>query len=352
MSCWSSSIGTPENGSSTGRREAEKVLLMTRDFEVLSEVSLRTDSFGEDEAVDVGWGSKATQFHGSEGKAGALQQLQPPQRQRKARPTLEGRGYLTTTGYHASAGVETVPSSLSARWTSFRCCLRRQCHDRADMASHHPCILANGCIVGDIRSLGKRHLSDARIPSHRQPHRKHTKIRAVRHRRADVESGSKGRHDVVFFERNGLRHGEFSLREESASQPEARSWAGPTHRPKHPGTRTHYVRELAWNADGSALAVAHPSCGRIGSSRIRPRRGPGLYHRQLPLVSQARIRSLGRQRQCRASQVALGGSHCSLRLLTRTGSNSESSPTRRSPRQGRPPVDVACVAVQTALRHY
>ncbi len=62
---------TPEASSSSGRREGEKVLLMTRDFEVLSEASLRTDSFGEDEAVDVGWGSKATQFHGSEGKAAA-----------------------------------------------------------------------------------------------------------------------------------------------------------------------------------------------------------------------------------------------------------------------------------------
>jgi elongator complex protein 1 len=41
------------------------------------------------------------------------------------------------------------------------------------------------------------------------------------------------RHDIVFFERNGLRHGEFSLRE----------------------TSEHKVIELQWNADSSILAV-------------------------------------------------------------------------------------------------
>ena len=42
------------------------------------------------------------------------------------------------------------------------------------------------------------------------------------------------RHDVIFFERNGLRHGEFTLR----------------------GGRLDWiVRELAWNADSSVLLL-------------------------------------------------------------------------------------------------
>lgn len=41
------------------------------------------------------------------------------------------------------------------------------------------------------------------------------------------------RHDIVFFERNGLRHGEFTLRESDQ----------------------HKVIELLWNSDSSILAV-------------------------------------------------------------------------------------------------
>lgn len=49
------------------------------------------------------------------------------------------------------------------------------------------------------------------------------------------EEGRKGRHDVVFFERNGLRHGEFGLTEKLGSN--------------------YRVRDLEWNADSSILAV-------------------------------------------------------------------------------------------------
>jgi len=47
--------------------------------------------------------------------------------------------------------------------------------------------------------------------------------------------GRKGRHDLVFFERNGLRHGEFGLREEEGGR--------------------YKVKEVSWNADSTALAV-------------------------------------------------------------------------------------------------
>lgn len=57
-------------------------------------------------------------------------------------------------------------------------------------------------------------------------------------------AGKSDRHDVVFFERNGLRHGEFSLRfkntiDEGAP---ARKWG-------------YNVRDLAWSSDSSVLAV-------------------------------------------------------------------------------------------------
>ena len=56
-------------------------------------------------------------------------------------------------------------------------------------------------------------------------------------------SGTKGRHDVVFFERNGLRHGEFTLREVSKPLPsEENDW-------------TYKVKELAWNSDSTILSI-------------------------------------------------------------------------------------------------
>ena len=62
-------------------------------------------------------------------------------------------------------------------------------------------------------------------------------------------AGKEGRHDVVFFERNGLRHGEFSLRvehlggkAEGVDSGYQRRWG-------------YQVRELDWNADSNVLSV-------------------------------------------------------------------------------------------------
>ena len=57
-------------------------------------------------------------------------------------------------------------------------------------------------------------------------------------------AGKDGRHDVVFFERNGLRHGEFNLRE---------PWKKTTL-----GTRISWgysVKEVAWSSDSNILSV-------------------------------------------------------------------------------------------------
>jgi elongator complex protein 1 len=59
---------TPAELSDDGRAKGSTLLIMTRDFEVLSEEALQTDDFGEERPITLGWGSKATQFHGSEGK--------------------------------------------------------------------------------------------------------------------------------------------------------------------------------------------------------------------------------------------------------------------------------------------
>nr|CAD7455918.1 unnamed protein product [Timema tahoe] len=50
----------------TGR---DTVIIMTGTFDPIIEVDLHQDSFGEKQFITVGWGKKETQFHGSEGKA-------------------------------------------------------------------------------------------------------------------------------------------------------------------------------------------------------------------------------------------------------------------------------------------
>ena len=54
--------------------DAATIILMTRDFDPLTEVPLDpSDSTfrGEQAPVSVGWGTKETQFHGKAGKAAA-----------------------------------------------------------------------------------------------------------------------------------------------------------------------------------------------------------------------------------------------------------------------------------------
>ncbi|RKP14012.1 IKI3 family-domain-containing protein, partial [Piptocephalis cylindrospora] len=53
---------------------AEKLLLLTQDFQVLLETDLFSQKQGKDVQVNVGWGSKKTQFHGRAGKSAALAQ--------------------------------------------------------------------------------------------------------------------------------------------------------------------------------------------------------------------------------------------------------------------------------------
>lgn len=79
--------------------------------------------------------------------------------------------------------------------------------------------------------------------------------------------GREGRHDVVFFERNGLRHGEFELREAGGAKREGeRGW-------------DYRVKELTWNSDASVLAVwldLGAERGDVGESVARRRRNESI----------------------------------------------------------------------------
>lgn len=62
-------------------------------------------------------------------------------------------------------------------------------------------------------------------------------------------AGREGRHDIIFFEKNGLRHGEFALKVDKLvvkvqepQMPQDRKWG-------------YKVRELSWNSDSTVLAI-------------------------------------------------------------------------------------------------
>ena len=60
-----------------------------REFDPLKEINLTGEGFGEAAFVNVGWGKKETQFHGSEGKA-AAKEVRP-----KMRPIHKGDDRMT-----------------------------------------------------------------------------------------------------------------------------------------------------------------------------------------------------------------------------------------------------------------
>ncbi|XP_011876927.1 PREDICTED: putative elongator complex protein 1 [Vollenhovia emeryi] len=57
---------------------AGTVATMVLDFQIMSEVNLYSEEFGQNEFVNVGWGKKETQFHGSMGKAAARAKSEQP----------------------------------------------------------------------------------------------------------------------------------------------------------------------------------------------------------------------------------------------------------------------------------
>ncbi|KAJ1032623.1 hypothetical protein NDA16_000646 [Ustilago loliicola] len=331
---------TPENSSSTGTREGEKVLLMTRDFEVLSEVSLRTDRFGEDEAVDVGWGSKATQFHGSEGKAVAAAAAAAAAAAKESKtdtrgprlPDDDGRPRISWRGDGAFFAISSLESFQNETMTepSWHRIIRIYSRTGALSATSDPSIRGISQTLA-FRPIGNLIASTQRFgPS-------------------DVQGqmwsqGRKGRHDVVFFERNGLRHGEFSLREESASQPEGTQIGWAESQQEGPWARTHFIRELAWNADGTALTVWLTRVGNAEQSDaphdVVQIYTTGNYHWYLKqeIVASTSNSNVEQVKWHSEDPLQLLVAHTdrveqrSFALETVTSS-------------GRPPLDVACVAV-------
>ncbi|KAI9504842.1 IKI3 family-domain-containing protein [Coemansia spiralis] len=175
-----------------------KLLLMTQNFDVLEEFPVLRDQPQEENMVSVGWGKSETQYQGSSTHIEAVS--------REKEDAFDSDDQYTRISWRGDGAYFAVSVALP-RGRELRVFSRD----------------------GKLHSVGE-------------------KIKALGHAlcwrpsgRLILSTENKGhRHDVVFFERNGLRHGEFTLRQE-----------------------TKQVFELVFNADSSVLAVVARAHGEM-----------------------------------------------------------------------------------------
>jgi elongator complex protein 1 len=185
--------------------KAPALLLMTREFEPIEEVPLTAEDLKASQHVSVGWGKAETQFQGKHAKA--QQGLRDP----------------------------TVPEKVDSGKLSDQDDRRTTITWRGDGA-----YLAVSAIENEERRVIRVYSREGQLDSASEPvdglesaltWRPVGNLIASVQRRPD-------RVDVVFFERNGLRHGEFTLK------------AGE----KTPSTELK-ITSMFWNGDSTVLAV-------------------------------------------------------------------------------------------------
>ena len=178
-----------------------------------------------DAPINVGWGSKQTQFHGTLGKAAA-------QESNKVKAGMSpDDDYLPRISWRGD-GAYFVVSSLSPEGIhNSRTHRTLRVYDRQGVLQS-----TSEEIPGLEHALAWRPSGNLIVSTQRFGF-------------DGGGAGREGRHDVVFFERNGLRHGEFNLRAEQLSSKglasevtQSRKWG-------------YKVREIAWNSDSTVLAI-------------------------------------------------------------------------------------------------
>ncbi|KAF8963616.1 IKI3 family-domain-containing protein [Flammula alnicola] len=202
-----------------------KLIILTSTFDVLSEGPLYVQDFGEDVPINVGWGSKQTQFHGSLGKAAA--QAAPkikvgtsPDDDNLPRISWRGDGAYFVVSSLSPDGAPNVERHRTLRVYDRQGVLQSTSEDVAGL-EHTLVWRPSGNLIVGTQRFGFE----------------------------GGGAGREGRHDVIFFERNGLRHGEFNLKVDELRM----KGKGPEYgRDRKWGYK---VRELAWNSDSTVLAV-------------------------------------------------------------------------------------------------
>ncbi|KAL9617176.1 MAG: hypothetical protein Q9160_008030 [Pyrenula sp. 1 TL-2023] len=179
------------------------LLYMTRDFESVSEVSLTSEDLKASKHVSVGWGKKETQFQGKRAKALRDPTMPETIDEGKTSPFEDG---ATTISWRGDGAFVAINSIVDNDRRAIRVFSREGALDGVSepvdnlesALSWRPA----GNLIASIQRYGSRI-------------------------------------DVVFFERNGLRHGQFELR---LSEDEMKSAASNI--------------SLSWNIDSTVLAVS------------------------------------------------------------------------------------------------
>jgi elongator complex protein 1 len=178
-----------------------KILLLStnNDYEPIAETLLDTTDFGEQQLVNVGWGSKTTQFHGSAGKKAALESANGTPIKLQS-DTDNGRSHLVWRDDGDLFAVSFI--SFINQWRTIKIFNKQ---GQLQATNESP---LNGCIESAIAWKISGELIGA----------------AIR-----FNNGQKL--TISFLEKNGLKHGELVL--ETGGN----------------------VEHLAWNKDSTILAI-------------------------------------------------------------------------------------------------
>lgn len=180
-----------------------KVVFMSRSFDVIIETALTEDDLKMSKHVSVGWGKKETQFQGKGAKAKALRDPTIPEKVDEGRPSPndDGRCTISWRGDGAYVAVNLLQEGM-------RRVIRVYNRDGELDSVTEPVDGLEGSL--SWRPSGNLMAGIQRLSDHA---------------------------DVVFFERNGLRHGQFTLRVPD----------------NIPGAAGNLA--LEWNSDSTVLAV-------------------------------------------------------------------------------------------------
>lgn len=181
---------------------ANTFLYMTREFENVAGVSLTPEDLQASQHVSVGWGKRETQFQGKRAKA--LRDPTVPERidEGKLSSYDDGSTTISWRGDGAYVAVNSVEAGVRRVIRVYsREGILDSVSEPVDGLEGTLSWRPSGNLIAGIQRL-------------------------------------EDRIDVVFFERNGLRHGEFTLR---LTEEERASWACNIH--------------VSWNIDSTVLAV-------------------------------------------------------------------------------------------------
>ncbi|KAJ4471530.1 IkappaB kinase complex IKAP component [Lentinula aciculospora] len=212
---------SPDNSLLALTTGDNKLILMTLTFDVISETPLETAEFGQDAPINVGWGSKQTQFHGSLGKAAAQTSSSnipvgcSPDDDNLPRISWRGDGAY----FVVSSITPTGPLSHRVLRVYDHQAVLQSTSESVSGLEHTLSWRPSGNLIASTQRFGYE----------------------------GGGVGRDGRHDLVFFERNGLRHGEFELRPGHGLVPP-------------PGQKLslkwgYKVKEIKWSSDSNVLAV-------------------------------------------------------------------------------------------------